>query len=508
MSKKIWLYISVSLLFFAVFFYNTCEAEGNGEVNARALNFRLGPGTQFWSMDLLEEGTNFDILAKKSGWYLVELDDGSTGWVYSGYISTSGDSGSLDIDGIGTLEVTASNLNIRMGPGLNYQRFDTLPQGTEARILAEESGWLLIKLNYGSTGWVDSTYTRTLEGLENESHNPGVTVDVSRLNLRLGPGTQYWSRSLLSSGTQLSILGEKNDWFLVELSDGSMGWVFAEHTSNPSANGNISMEGKRNVWVSNDNLNIRYGPGLDYGSFDTLSEGTEGRVLAEENGWLLIKLNYGSTGWVYASYTSDSRVEPPSRGERPPRDIEEGSLQGRIICLDPGHGGHNPGAVGITGLRESEVALNVARKVASNLREMGASVVMTRDGAYDVSLGNRVNIAHRNGADIFVSIHANSHPNPSISGTETYYYSWGNNASSSRHLANLVQTALVNDSGLRDIGVKHGSFYVIRTPWIPSILIELGFLSNYHDESLLRQEWYLQGQARSISNAINSYFNG
>lgn len=183
------------------------------------------------------------------------------------------------------------------------------------------------------------------------------------------------------------------------------------------------------------------------------------------------------------------------------------ALEGRIIALDPGHGGTNPGAVGVTGLRESEVALDVSYRVKNYLEEKGAQVVLSRTADYNVSLSRRVDIAHNAGADIFVSIHANWHPDPSISGTETYYYSRGGNADSSLKLADLIQQELVSDSGLRNIGALHGNFLVIRTPWIPSALIELGFLSNYYDESLLREKSHLDGQAHAISRAINDYFN-
>ncbi len=181
-------------------------------------------------------------------------------------------------------------------------------------------------------------------------------------------------------------------------------------------------------------------------------------------------------------------------------------LQGVTVAVDPGHGGYDPGAVGVTGVQEKEVALKASFKLAEHLQEQGAKVVFTRDSDYNPGFYPRVNLAHRAGADVFISIHANHHPDPGISGVETYFYSWGNFALSSRKLARLVQDEMVSYSGLRDIGIQHGSFYVIRAPQMPSILVELGFLSNYHDESLLKQDSYLEGQARSISNGLVEYF--
>lgn len=502
MFKRVLLYIVIAAMIFSVIpAGNTAEASERVSVTVDALNFRLGPGTQYWSMGLLSRGAGLTVLAVENGWFLARLSDGRTGWVAGGFTSNPSARGSVSLDGIGTARVTASSLNIRNGPGTNYLNFDRLPSGTEATVLAEENGWLLIRLSYGSTGWVSAAFTSGFSGGGGGSINPSdVTVTVSGLNLRLGPGTQYWSRASLPAGTNLTVMAVQDRWFLVRLSDGSTGWVAGWLTSNSNAAGSISMDGTRTIWVNTPSLNIRTGPGTNYMNFDRLTTGTEARVLAEESGWLLVRLSHGSTGWISSAFTSNTRVQPPAGGG-------DGSLRGRIICLDPGHGGSNPGAVGITGLWESRVNFNVSQKVANILRSQGATVVMTRNGDYDVSLAGRVNRAHNAGAHIFVSIHANWHPDPNIRGTETYYNSIYQGAASQR-LASLIQQEMVSHSGLRNIGTKHGTFYVIRNPRMPSALTEIAFLSNRQDEALLRQEWFLDGQARAIARGITRYFNG
>ncbi len=185
---------------------------------------------------------------------------------------------------------------------------------------------------------------------------------------------------------------------------------------------------------------------------------------------------------------------------------QKNKLQGKTITVDPGHGGYDPGAVGVTGLQEKHVALKTSIKLARKLENQGAKVILTRESDYNPSYSRRVYLAHKSGSDIFISIHANHHPQPHISGTETYYHSWGSHAHASRKLGMHLQQEMVDHSGLRDIGVKHGNFYVISAPRMPSVLLELGFLSNYYDENLLKQDSFLEGQARAIKTGIISYF--
>ncbi len=432
MFKSNTTYLAVVLAvvcFFSLFLLGTAEAsEGDTvSVTVNRLNFRLGPGTEYHSMDLLEEGTEAEVLAQKDGWLLVRLsEDGRTGWLYATYTTPDNPDSALSLDGIANAEITTSNLNIRMGPGLDYTSFDLLPRDTRVKILAEENGWLLVQTEYSSTGWIYSEYTRTV--------TEEVSVTASKLNVRSGPGTEFEVLEQFARGTQVDAIMEKDGWLRLTLSDLSTGWISSAYTTT--------------------------GETADGGSSEPLSD----------------------------------------RGSRQ-------YLAGRTVVVDPGHGGYDPGAVGVTGLQEKVVAMQTANKVANYLRAQGAEVIMTRSGDYFVSLARRVQISNNNGADIFVSIHANSHPSSYISGTETYYYAYGSNASSSRYLAGLVQNELVNDSGLRNIGVKHGNFHVIRNTWMPSILVELGFLSNWHDESLLKQDSHLDGQAQAITRGIINCFN-
>lgn len=160
------------------------------------------------------------------------------------------------------------------------------------------------------------------------------------------------------------------------------------------------------------------------------------------------------------------------------------------ICIDAGHGGSDPGAVG-NGLRESDINLDIALKLRSllnadtNDNSGGGSwrVIMVRTGDSTVSLSSRTAYANSNGANRFVSIHANAFSNPSANGTETFRYTSGSSNSRSMQLA--IHDELVDATGLRDRGAKTANFYVLRYTSMPAMLSEQGFVSNAGDAAVL-----------------------
>ncbi len=191
--------------------------------------------------------------------------------------------------------------------------------------------------------------------------------------------------------------------------------------------------------------------------------------------------------------------------------LDSGVLRGKTIVVDPGHGGNNPGAVGNVG-RESDNNLAVGLKLRDRLRQAGAKVVMTREtdrnvAAVGSSLGQelqaRLDIAERNGADIFVSVHSNSNSNPSIAGAMTFYPS-----GKSSKLAQEVQSSLVRETGAVDKGTQPATYYVLRNAAMPAILVEMGFMSNNAEAAKLRSDAYRNKVAQGIFNGIVKYFQG
>ncbi len=166
-----------------------------------------------------------------------------------------------------------------------------------------------------------------------------------------------------------------------------------------------------------------------------------------------------------------------------------GGLTGKKICIDPGHGGSDPGAVGPTGLKEKDVTLRVATVLKNCLVEYGtATVKMTRSSDVDVSLDQRCQIANNWGAHRFISVHFNSTSTSSVNGTETYYYTYG--SSTSKNLATCLQNRLVQALGLTNRGVKTASYYVLKYTSMPAALTESSFISNPYEEARLKNSSY------------------
>jgi len=218
---------------------------------------------------------------------------------------------------------------------------------------------------------------------------------------------------------------------------------------------------------------------------------------------------------------------------------------GRIV-LDPGHGGHDTGSVGPGGLREKDLVLDVAQRLGHLIEErMGSEVIFTRSDDTFIPLERRTEIANEAKADLFLSIHANSSPLRNAAGVETYYLNFTTSrpaldlasrensgsqmtvyelqgllqkialkdkAEESREFASRVQTALFNlsaktDARSKDRGVKKAPFVVLIGASMPSVLAEIGFVSNAHDEGIMRREEYRQRTAEALYKGISSYAN-
>ena len=182
----------------------------------------------------------------------------------------------------------------------------------------------------------------------------------------------------------------------------------------------------------------------------------------------------------------------------------EGPYSGVTIMLDPGHGGAETGSY--TGdASEKDINLAVAEKLRDILRAEGVNVLMTRDGDYYLSAEERVELAGEQSPDLFLSIHCNSFENDaSVNGIETYYYP-GDEASSL--WASYVQTALIASSSASDRGVKQNELIVLHYTEMPSIMTELGFLTNLQENELLQSDAYQELLAQALAEGTFHYLD-
>ena len=215
-------------------------------------------------------------------------------------------------------------------------------------------------------------------------------------------------------------------------------------------------------------------------------------------------------GDLEASALPSWRARPPqeferARGPLPSADALPEVPRGRYrVVIDPGHGGPDPGAVGINGLRETDVVLDVSLQVAQLLQAKGVEVLLTRTSEVDVDLPPRVALANNNRADLFLSIHANalSLSRPDVNGIETFYFQDGR----SRRLAEAVQTQMLRVApGSPDRGARPGRFFVIRRTVMPSALAEMGFVTGELDSPRLADPAFRQRMAVAIATGLLNY---
>ncbi|WP_085522171.1 N-acetylmuramoyl-L-alanine amidase [Tuberibacillus sp. Marseille-P3662] len=246
--------------------------------------------------------------------------------------------------------------------------------------------------------------------------------------------------------------------------------------------------------VTADVLHVRRGPSTNYDIVDKLYMNDSVKIYNRVGHWAFVQ-NSNTKGYVHMNYI---------------READE-VLENRVVTIDAGHGGHDPGATG-QGLKEKNINLQVAKKVAKHLKDMGLSPFLTRDDDTFYELQERVDMSERAGAEAFVSIHANSFKEESANGTETYYYSADVNpyGKQSRKLADFIQDRMVEVFNLNDSenrGIKYGNFHVLRENSVPAALVELGFITNPSDAEHLSSPAWQDRAAKAIALGISDFFH-
>ncbi|EGK09781.1 N-acetylmuramoyl-L-alanine amidase CwlD [Kroppenstedtia eburnea] len=211
--------------------------------------------------------------------------------------------------------------------------------------------------------------------------------------------------------------------------------------------------------------------------------------------------------WVAATYGIPGDLS---------RNVWSMPLSGKVIVIDPGHGGYDGGAVSRSGLQEKGVTLNISLLLRDYLQESGALVIMTREVDKDLAgtgyrrrkaadLMERARIVKTSGADAFISIHLNAIPSPRWSGAQTFYYP---TLEANKKLAESIQSELIRNLENTNRKARYsGEIYILKTSPVPTALVEVGFLSNPAEAELLGDEAYQKKLAAAIYNGLLRYYS-
>ncbi|MFZ5642018.1 MAG: N-acetylmuramoyl-L-alanine amidase [Bacillota bacterium] len=671
--NKLILFISV-VVCFLLFSASAAMAAGQATVKGSYINLRAGPSTGNAIVGKAFQGEKMEVLSARDGWYQVKKGN-LTAWVAGWLVSYSGSSSQLSDRGSSQAVVKVAYVNLRESPSTASRILAKAVQGERMDILSSQNGWYRVKKG-STTAWVAgwlvetrqaATQEKTVDTAKPASHevkaSTKVEVTGERVNIRSGPGTGNKIVGNADRGTVYKVQDKSGSWYKVALSSGA-GWIYGElvklvkeETPIPPARPE-TINSSRGV-VTGSLVNIRSGPGTNYGVMSRAGQGERLPLLDKSGDWYKVSLQDGRQGWIVAwlleedrdvspgppqggsgntSSGSTGQIQPPPRddsekpAEKPaeqkpaekPADtpsesgqekylksvsariegtgtvltiesdgaeiqystttlynpdrlvidiqglkpgsvlesitlnstlvdkirvglfnsepavtrvvvdlkarmtykrslsssgdrlkitiIPRGSrtIAGSKIVLDAGHGGSDPGAIGPSGLKEKVVNLDITLKAAQILRSKGATVLLTRTGDTYIDLYERPEIANRNEADLFVSIHSNANPSRSHSGTSTYFLREpGEGMEDVRiegmYLARSIQASLLNELKREDKGVLQANFAVLTRSQVPAALAEVAFLSNYEEEKLLGTDQFRLKAAEAIVEGIENY---
>jgi N-acetylmuramoyl-L-alanine amidase len=487
-------------------------SSSNVQVLTDDLRVRSGPGTNFSVVGLLHTSdSSVNYLEENENWVKVYAG-GLEGWVSKEFVTILKKSEQEEEQPAETPQqeqgkqqhatITTDGLNIRSEPSTQSEVLGSLSTGQQVTVIAARGEWLQITFN-GTTGWIHQDYAAleagSSEGAPDRSVRTGATVKVSGLNVRSEPSLNGKVLDQISQGTTVTIIRERNNWCEIEYGNGSTGWIagwFLEKNSSASEKPRVSSEGS--IIIVDDGTNIRRAPSTNAKVVMRANEGDTFPIVAVEDNWYKIKLADGSeayvAGWIVAAKGSTPNIT---------RAGAEQYLANKVIVIDPGHGGRDVGAIGVQGTYEKDLTLRTSKLLQDKLRAAGATVYLTRQSDTSVSLHARPQMANYHGADAFISVHYDSIDDSSVTGITTFYY-----LNRDRALAESVHSSLIQFTNLRDRNVRQENYLVLRESMQPSLLLELGYISNRGEEITVLSGDFQERVSTAIYQGLAQYFRG
>ena len=399
-----------------------------------------------------------------------------------------------------TLTVTASVVNVRLGPGLSYNTMGQVQKGGNLTILKKQNSWYQVRLAGNRVGWVASWLVHEDAATTSAAKVARTTTNV---NVRQYASSSAKQLGTLSSGSTVSVLYQSNGWSQIQYNN-TAAWVDssllqltgATTTINPTQTAIATVKATTPTLKATTTLaaNVRQTAGLNAAVVTRIAKGATVTVLSQSGDWYHVRTADGKTGYIASWILS----MPGASTNKAATKLSEAT-----IVIDPGHGGNDTGALSTSGKYEKTYTLQMAKAVGAKLEAAGAKVVYTRSTDTYVDLAPRPVVAKKVHADAFISFHFDSTPNANTaSGFTSYYY----NASKDKALATNLNKALGSNLSLTNRGVAFGNYEVLRDNDQPSVLLEMGYINDDHDFKFIESGNYQQTVAADIVNGMNAYF--
>lgn len=442
-------------------------------VTAKQVNVRQGPGTSYHIIMKVDQGETYRVVEEKDGWMKVQVKPNQAGWVAKPYIAY------VRRQAI----VAEEGLRARVAPSLSGDVIGRLSQGQLVRVVETRDEWMKV-VTSSLIGWVSSSYLSSYHRKEATAKTGWVTADS--LNVRAQPSLTAERVGKVTYGEQVTITDKQENWYQILMNNGKVGWVSSEYISTASKTASSF------VTVLYPNVNIRALPSLGSPIQAMAQYGERYRMLGKIGNWYEIEIPKQGIGYI-AGWLVSVGVDGQS---------EASTLKGKTVVIDAGHGGKDSGTISNTGIMEKTLTLRTARLLKEKLQAQGANVVLTRSSDRYVSLSERVQTAYRYRADAFISIHYDSAKDQHAKGATVYYY----DMFSDYLLALSLERPFSRMMTIPFRGVSFGNYYVLRENELPSVLVELGYLSNPAEASIVAAEHYQQEAANAIVNGLRNYF--
>lgn len=467
MKKTVFL-ILIILLLVNVYAYGS-----TGYTNISNIPFYYNPRLDSEIKDNLKISSKVEILQQTDGWCKVKTQDDKTGWIEKYFITLPSEKY--------VVNNTSYNINIRTSPTIGSKQVGQLPPGAKASYIDTYHSWHIIE--YKDSNYYIASWLTDIEYKQGEK----IYFLYDKINIRRSASLDSEVIGQGNSGDSFEVVGEENGWYQVVLRDRSKGYVagwLISHDIN-SYNQDFTIYKK-----TTDSLNLRTGPSAEYKKIHTLKKGETVKTIDSKNGWDKIVSKSGYVGWCNNYYLKDTLP-----------------LSGKVIVLDPGHGGHDPGAISFSGRFEKYINLEVAYSLKDILNRAGASVYLTRTGDTYIANKERGKYADKIGADILLSLHHNSLNNSHYFGLSTYYNTIKYKDSSMGYdLAEAVYLNAITINGVYRDGILDRNFEVLRETNTPAALIEIGFMSNPKEEMNIHNLSFQSVMTQKIADGIIDYF--